>query len=377
MANKRSHLYNYHREYGKITEFAGFDMPLWYKGIVEEHNAVRNAAGLFDVSHMGRFSISGNDSTMFLNRMLPSDVRKVKVGRAFYSMLCNDNAGIIDDTVTNKVAESGYIMVVNSSNRDKDMNWLKQHRGDYSVEINDQSDNSALVAFQGPIAQQLLQKICDIDLSSVRRFGLAHCKVLGYDCIVSRTGYTGEDGYEIDVLDCPLESPEKAIEIWNNILILGKDLGVLPCGLGARDSLRLEAGMCLYGNDMDETTTPVEASLESIVSAEKPDKYIGRETIERQMKEGVKRKRIGFEMTSGGVPRHGFDIKLSGQKVGVVTSGTFSPTVKKGIGMGYVPPELSSNGTNFAVQVRNAELISMVVQPPFYDTSRYGYKRNH
>jgi aminomethyltransferase len=376
MANRRSHLYDYHREHGKITEFAGFDMPLWYTGIVEEHNAVRNAAGIFDVSHMGRFSIKGKDATAFLDHVLPSDVQKVKSARAFYSAICKEDAGILDDAVTNKLGDVDYIMVVNSSNRAKDMNWLKEHVGSFSVELDDQSDNSALIAFQGPLAQEILQKVCDLDLSLVKRFWVAHCKLLGSECLVSRTGYTGEDGFEIDVLDCPLASPEKAIKIWNEILARGKESGVLPCGLGARDSLRLEAGMCLYGNDIDETTSPVEASLEFILSREKADHYIGKDVIESQVKDGVKRKRVTFSMLSGGVPRHGFEIKLSGKNIGNVTSGTFSPTVKKGIGMGYVPSELSENGTSLSIQIRNNEQIASVVQTPFYDTTRYGFKRS-
>lgn len=375
LPNKKSHLYEYHREHGKITEFAGFDMPLWYRGIIEEHNAVRNAAGLFDVSHMGRFSVRGKDATRFLDHLFPSDVSKVKLNRAFYSMLCKENAGILDDTVTNKLGESDYIVVVNSSNREKDMNWMRSKVGNFDVEIEDDSNNSALIAFQGPLAQQLLQKICEGDLSTIRRFGLARSKVSGEDCIVSRTGYTGEDGFEIDVLDCPLDNPEKATKIWNNILSLGKEFGVLPCGLGARDSLRLEAGMCLYGNDMDETTSPVEASLESVVSTSKSEPYFGRETIERQLKEGTKRKRVAFSMQSG-VPRHGYEIKTAGQKTGVVTSGTFSPTIKKGIGMGYVPPDLASIGTTLTIQIRNAEQSANVVSPPFYDTTLFGNKRS-
>jgi aminomethyltransferase len=375
LPNKKSHLYEYHRENGKITEFAGFDMPLWYRGIIEEHNAVRNAAGLFDVSHMGRFSVRGKDATRFLDRLFPSDVSKVKLNRAFYSMLCNENAGILDDTVTNKLGESEYIVVVNSSNREKDMNWIRSKVGNFDVEIEDDSNNSALIAFQGPLAQQLLQEICEGDLSTIRRFGLARFKVSGEDCIVSRTGYTGEDGFEIDVLDCPLDNPEKATKIWNNILSLGKESGVLPCGLGARDSLRLEAGMCLYGNDMDETTSPVEASLESVVSTSKSESYFGREAIERQLKEGTKRKRVAFSMQSG-VPRHGYEIKTAGQKTGVVTSGTFSPTIKKGIGMGYVPPDLASIGTTLTIQIRNAEQSANVVSPPFYDTTLFGNKRS-
>jgi aminomethyltransferase len=375
MANRKSHLYDYHRRNSKLTEFAGYDMPLWYSGIVEEHTAVRTAAGLFDVSHMGRFEIKGSDSTRFLDHVLPSDVSRVKPGRSFYTTICREDGGIIEDTITNKLAETQYVMIVNASNKEKDFKWLERHRENSSLELSDQSDDSALIAFQGPLAQTILQKVIDVDLGSLRRLALSRCKVSGYDCIVSRTGYTGEDGFEIDVLDCPLDVPEKAVNIWNTLLSLGMEKGVIPCGLGARDTLRLEAGMCLYGNDIDETTTPVEASLDFVVSQTKQDQYIGRTVLERQLKEGTSKKRVAFSMVSGGVPRHGFEIKLANQKVGNVTSGTFSPTAKKGIGMGYVPTQLSSNGTSLTIQIRNSEQEAEVVPVPFYDTTKYGFKR--
>jgi aminomethyltransferase len=351
-------------------------MPLWYRGIVEEHNAVRNAAGLFDVSHMGRFSIKGNESTSFLNHVLPSDAKKVRENRAFYSTICNEQGGIVDDTVTNKLSETDYLMVVNAGNREKDRMWLEKYARSFSIEIQDLSDMIALIAFQGPLALSLLQKLCDIDLSSLKRFGIAYCNVTEIKCLVSRTGYTGEDGFEIGVLDSPLDDPRNALEVWNSILDIGKEKGVLPCGLGARDSLRLEAGMCLYGNDIDDTTTPVEADLEFIITIEKSEKFLGEEVIKSQLKNGTKRKRIAFSMQSGGIPRHGYDIKLAGSKVGVVTSGTFSPTVKKGIGMGYVPPELSEKGQTISVQIRTAESPATVVSTPFYDATKYGYKRS-
>ena len=372
---RKSHLYSFHLEKGKLTEFSGFDMPLWYRGIIEEHHAVRNAAGLFDVSHMGRYSIKGKDAASFLNYILPSDALKVKERRAFYSTLCNENGGIVDDTVTNKIGETDYLMVVNAGNREKDWNWLLAHSERFSVEICDFSNDIALIAFQGPLAQTLMQKLCDLELSQMKRFGLAYCNVSGIRCLVSRTGYTGEDGFELAVLDTPLGDPKKALKIWNDILDLGKEKGVLPCGLGARDSLRLEAGMCLYGNDLDDTTTPVEADLGFILTKENSDEYIGRKVIWSQLKNGTKRKRIAFSMKSGGIPRHGYEIKLAGSKIGTVTSGSFSPTIKNGIGMAYVPPEVSEKGRTISVQIRASEQPALIVGTPFYDTSKYGYKR--
>lgn len=372
---KKSHLYSYHEQNGKLTEFSGFDMPLWYSSIIEEHNAVRNSAGLFDVSHMGRFLIRGKDATAFLNHVLPSDAGRFKPNRAFYSTICNERGGIIDDAVTNKFSETDYTMVVNAANREKDMRWLNREIGTFSAVISDDSENSALMAFQGPLSPSLMQKITDIDLNSIRRFALARCNVGGVNCILSRTGYTGEDGFEITVLDTPVDDPKNAEMVWNRLLELGREGGALPCGLGARDSLRLEAGMCLYGNDIDDTTTPVEASLESVVSTDKPAEYVGKEIIESQLKGGTLRKRVAFSMLSGGIPRHGHEIKLAGSRVGTVTSGSFSPTAKKGIGMGYVPTPISEVGRMFSIQIRNEEQSASVVSTPFYDTTKYGYKR--
>jgi aminomethyltransferase len=373
---KRTQLYDYHKQYAKLMEFGGFDMPLWYKGIVDEHNAVRNSAGIFDVSHMGRFSITGEDSASFLNHILPSDVSKIKDHRAFYSTLCNDSAGIVDDTVTNKSSERNYTMVVNASNREKDWTWLDNRRANYSIEITDISDETALLAFQGPLAAELMQKVADHDLSEIRRFALMECKIDGVSCVVSRTGYTGEDGFEITVLNASTEESNNAEKIWKKLLDLGRSHGVLPCGLGARDSLRLEAGMCLYGNDIDETTTPVEAGLSSIVSTEKHEDYPGRHLIEDQIRNGSSRKRVAFSIQGGGIPRHGYEIQLAGTNIGLVTSGTFSPTLKIGIGMGYVPKSLSDIGQNFSIKAKNNELMARVVATPFYDKTKFGFSRN-
>ncbi|MHB8567790.1 MAG: glycine cleavage system aminomethyltransferase GcvT [Nitrososphaerales archaeon] len=368
-------MFEFHKDHGKITEFGGFDMPLWYRGIVEEHNAVRNAAGLFDVSHMGRFSINGPDATRFLDHVLPTKVNEVKEGRAFYSAILNENGGIVDDIVTNKYSASEYLMVVNAANRKKDLAWLSEHLERFSVEIEDVSESTALVAFQGPLAIGISQKLCDVELASLRRFSFAPCNFAGEKSLVSRTGYTGEDGVEITIFDCPINSPEKALKVWGKILTAGESTGVLPCGLGARDSLRLEAGMCLYGQDIDDTTSPLEAGLESIVSLDKADAFIGRESIEIQSKKGVSRKRASFSMLDTGIPRHGYDVTMAGKGIGLVSSGTFSPTIKKGIGMAYVPPVISATGSRFSINLRGSDKQAEVVTVPFYDTTKFGYKR--
>ena len=351
-------------------------MPLWYTGIIEEHNAVRNAAGLFDVSHMGRFLLEGGDSTRFLDYVLPTDVSRLREGRAFYSTICNQRGGIVDDIIANKFSSSEYLIVVNAANREKDFDWLNDHLPGFSARITDVSDSTALIAFQGPISLPILQRMCNIDLGAVKRFSFARCKIHEIECLVSRTGYTGEDGFEITVYDTPVDDPEKALLIWEKILEAGKNQGVLPCGLGARDSLRLEAGMCLYGQDIDDTTTPIEAGLESVVSLSKSEKFVGEDVIEKQAENGVERKRVAFLLSDSGIPRHGYEIKLSGNRVGVVTSGSFSPTIKKGIGMGYVPPLLSETGSRFSIDVRGSEKGAEVVSPPFYDPQKFGFKRN-
>jgi len=350
-------------------------MPLWYKGIIEEHSAVRNCAGLFDVSHMGRFLIEGREATNFLEYILPTNVAKVKTGRAFYSVLCNENGGIIDDTVTNKISNEKYMMVVNASNRDKDFSWLENHSRKFSIDLEDQSDEIALIAFQGPLVASLLQKICSVDLNAIKRFGLAYCQVKGKESLISRTGYTGEDGFEIAVLDTPLEDPTKAEEIWSKLLDLGREKGAMACGLGARDLLRLEAGMCLYGQDIDETTSPIEASLSNIIDLKKEVQFLGRTVIEGKVRNSTERKRVCFIMDQGGIPRHGYDIVFGGNKVGVVTSGSYSPLLKKGIGMAYVIAIRSDMGQTLSVRLKSSDRRASIVKTPFYDTSKYGYSR--
>jgi aminomethyltransferase len=369
---KRSHLYRYHKERGKIVEFAGYEMPLWYSGILEEHMAVRNSAGLFDVSHMGRFWIIGKQATNFLDHVLPSDVARVKPQRAFYSTICNDSGGIVDDTVTSKFSEEKYLMVVNAANIEKDYNWLKGRMGGFEAELHDSSEESALIAIQGPTATEILQKVSRVNLQDVKRFGVVESVISGESCILSRTGYTGEDGFEIAVPNCPRDSPEKVEKIWDAILA---NETVIPCGLGARDLLRLEAGMCLYGQDLDDSTTPIEASISFVVGRDKKADYAGKEIIERQLKEGTQRKRVSFFMISDGIPRHGYEITFAGNKIGEVTSGSFSPILKKGIGMAYTHPEFSEIGSKFSVKLRNIDRPAEVVKTPFYDTDKFGYAR--
>ena len=349
-------------------------MPLWYSSLSEEHMAVLNAAGLFDVSHMGRIMIRGRVASDFVSHLLPTNCNKIQFGRCFYSVNCSEQGGIIDDVVTSKFSPSQFYMVVNAGNRAKDFAWLQGVSSSYDVSLEDVSDASALIAFQGPLATSLLQQAAENNISNLKRFSFARAIVFGLECIVSRTGYTGEDGYEITVLDSPISDSTKVLKIWNGLLALGKTKGVLPCGLGARDTLRLEAGLCLYGQDIDEDTSPLEASLDNVIDFDNRD-FIGKKTLEMQRESGFERKRIAFAMLDPGIPRHSFEVKSAGVPVGKVTSGSYSPLLKKGIGMAYVPPNLSLVGQKLSIVIRGSDKISEVSSLPFYDTSRYGYKR--
>lgn len=371
---RKSHIYQYHKENAKMTEFSGFDMPLWYRGIIEEHMAVRNAAGLFDVSHMGRFWIRGEGATDFLSYALPTNSGPIKDKRAFYSTICNDRGGIVDDMIADKFARDRYLMVVNAGNREKDFSWLEALTSGFQVKLEDISNNSALLAFQGPLASNILQQLTNVNLSEVRRFAFTEGLVAGERSLLSRTGYTGEDGFEIAIYDTPVDSPDKALKVWNEILSAGAGSGVLPCGLGARDSLRLEAGMCLYGQDIDVSTTPVEAGLEFVINLDGRE-FVGRSKISEQLNSGTNRKRVAFSMIDPGIPRHGFNLTFADQSVGAVTSGTFSPILKRGIGMGYIKPPLASLGQRISVDLRGSGKTAVNVSTPFYDTSLYGYKR--
>ncbi len=371
---RKSHLYQFHEDNGKITEFSGFDMPLWYSGIIEEHMAVRNAAGLFDVSHMGRIWIKGEEATEFLSYVLPTNTTNVKDGRAFYSTICNPEGGIVDDIITDRFSANEYLMVVNAGNREKDFAWLKKYASGFEVELDDFSNDSALMALQGPLARKILQKTSSVDLSTVKRFAISEAEIAGESSLVARTGYTGEDGFEITVFDTPVDTPDRALKVWNEILRLGEIEGILPCGLGARDSLRLEAGMCLYGQDIDDEISPVEADLAHVISQDTRD-FVGKEVLTKQLNSGTDRKRVAFSLQEPGIPRHGFPLSFSGKSVGIVTSGTFSPLLKIGIGMGYIPTPLTIAGQTISVDIRNSSKLAKVVAVPFYDTSKYGYKR--
>jgi len=361
----RTQLYDFHRKHGKLVLFAGFEMPVWYKGIIQEHLAVRNGVGIFDVSHMGRVLITGREAEEFLNYVTTNDVSKLTPMSAQYSTMCNEQGGIKDDFVVSKLEEEKFFMVYNASNRAKNFKWLTKQSKNFNVKVEDVSDEIAMFAVQGPKAEQTLQKVSCEDLSKVRRFKCIWTKIAGEEGFASRTGYTGEDGFEVFIWNAPLSNPEKALKAWEAVLEAGKEFGIEPCGLGARDTLRLEAGMCLYGNDIDEQTTPLEARISFVVKFHKQD-FIGKEALLKQKEQGLKRKRVGLTVLERGIPRPHQEVFKNGKRIGEVTSGTFSPLLKKGIAMAYVSSEHAKEGTQVSIKIRDKHVKAEIVKLPFY-----------
>jgi aminomethyltransferase len=370
----KTQLHKYHLQHGKVVEFAGFEMPIWYKGIIPETIAVRNQVGFFDVSHMGRAITQGASAEAFLNFVTTNDVSALKPGQAHYTLLCNENGGIKDDIIVLRLEPERFVVVFNAGNRKKDTDWLKARAVRSHADFTDVSNETALVSLQGPKAQATLEKLSKIDLSKVPRFGCVETEINGVNCLVSRTGYTGEDGFEILVWECSLSSSGRAEDVWNSILSSGREFGIEPCGLGSRDVLRLEAGMCLYGNDIDENTSPYEARLGFTVKLTKSD-FIGKIALEKQKAKGTKLLRIGLRAIAQGVPRPGYEILKDANTIGKLTSGTFSPTLNCGIGMAYVPREYAIDGQSLGIMIRERRLDAVVTKFPFYPTDRYGWQR--
>lgn len=371
---RRIHLYKFHSQNGKMSLFAGFEMPIWYRGIVSEHMAVRNKVGIFDVSHMGRALVTGPEAEAFLNYVTTNDVVALSPLCAHYSLMCNEQGGIMDDFVLSRLEEEKFLMVYNASNRDKDFKWLTTHSRGFNVNVKEVSDSIAMFAVQGPKAEETLQKISIENLGRIERFNCGWTKLAGVDASVSRTGYTGEDGFEVFVWNTSLLNPHKAEKVWNAVLEAGQEAGIEPCGLGARDTLRLEAGMCLYGNDIDEKTDPFEARLGFVVKLEKGN-FIGRDALIKRKTEGLKRKRVGIRMLERGIPRRHCEVWRDEEKVGLVTSGTLSPVLKCGIAMAYVFKENAVDGEEVMVKIRNKRVKAEIVRFPFYDTTQYGFRR--
>lgn len=345
----------------RMVPFAGWEMPVQYSGINQEHQAVRERVGMFDISHMGKFEITGPEVISRLQKLVPSDLSQLQPGQAQYTVLLNANGGILDDLIIyhqgeTAMGEQRIITIVNAATTDKDKAWLTAHLDFPGITFTDRSPTQSLLAIQGPMAVKTLQTFVQEDLASVGRFGHLNGTVLGEPGFLARTGYTGEDGFEVMV------APEVGQSLWRSLL----DAGVTPCGLGARDTLRLEAAMMLYGPDMDESTTPLEAGLGWLVHLDRKGDFLGRSVLEEQQQTGLSRKVVGLQMEGRNIARHDYPVLHDGKPVGMVTSGTLSPTLKRAIALAYVPPELSKVGQELAVEIRGKACPAQVVKRPFY-----------
>ncbi len=343
----------------KMVEFAGYNMPVSYTGLNDEHITVRTKAGIFDVSHMGEFFITGKGALPLIQKVTSNDASVLTPGKVQYSCLPNDKGGIVDDLLVYKINDEKYLVVVNASNMEKDWNWVESHNDSGAI-MNNVSDATSLLAIQGPRATAILQKLTPVDLSQIPYYTFAlgtFCRV--DDVIISNTGYTGAGGFEIYCKN------EDARKFWDAILEAGKEEGIKPAGLGARDTLRLEMGFCLYGNDIDDTTSPIEAGLGWITKFTK--KFTNSDALLEQKEKGVSRKLVGFKMIDKGIPRHGYEITdAAGNSIGIVTSGTQSPSLQQAIGMGYVKTELSKPGSEIFIKIRDKLIKTAVTKIPFY-----------
>ena len=363
MPLKKTAFYDIHRRLGaKIVAFAGFEMPVQYSGILDEHRHVRTAVGVFDVSHMGEFEVRGRGALAFVQSVTINDASRLQPGRVQYSAMCYDDGGIVDDLLVYHMGDH-FMLVVNAANIAKDFAWLQSHRsGD--VTLTDRSDEYSLLAIQGPMSLATVRKLTSADLTGLAYYHYLQTPVCGVPMIVSRTGYTGELGFELYFSS----DTRTGAAVWNAVMDAGKEFGIAPVGLGARDTLRLEMGYCLYGHDIDQTTHPLEAGLGWITKLEKGE-FVGRRAIMAAKSAGLKRKLVGFALADNAFPRQGYPLHASGREVGAVTSGTFSPSLEKGIGMGYVESSLSQPGTEISVLVRNRECGARVAQLPFIKKS--------
>jgi aminomethyltransferase len=353
-------LHAWHLAHGaRIVPFGGWAMPVQYpSGILAEHRATRAAAGLFDISHMGRVEVTGPDAAALLQGTTTNDVNALAPGRAQYSLLCNAAGGTLDDLIVCRLADR-YLVVVNAGNRGRDLAWWRERARGLDVALVDRTADVAMIALQGPAAETLLQPICDVPLNQMRYYTATQSRVGGYSVLLARTGYTGEDGFEL------MPSRDDALGLWTALLERTEPVTLQPAGLGARDTLRLEAGMALYGHELTDAITPLEAGLGRFVKLDKGD-FVGRAALAAQQRAGPARQLVGFEMTGSAIPRQGYPIVAGEREVGVVTSGTFGPSVERAIGMGYVPPSMAREGTELAVVVRGRPAAARVCALPFW-----------
>ncbi|WP_026709858.1 glycine cleavage system aminomethyltransferase GcvT [Flavobacterium filum] len=357
---KNTALTHIHESLGaKMVPFAGFNMPVQYEGVTAEHETVRNGVGVFDVSHMGEFLLTGPNALALIQKVTSNDASTLTIGRAQYSCLPNAEGGIVDDLIVYRMKEEQYLLVVNASNIEKDWNWISSHN-DLGVDMKNLSDDYSLLAIQGPKAVEAMQALTSVNLSEIKYYHFEVADFAGIEhVIISATGYTGSGGFEIYCKNSEVE------QIWNKVFEAGAPFGIKPIGLAARDTLRLEMGFCLYGNDINDSTSPLEAGLGWITKFTKD--FVNSENLKKQKEEGVSRKLVGFELLERGIPRHDYEIvDANGNNIGIVTSGTMAPTVGKGIGMGYVKTEHSAIDSEIYIQIRNNKVLAKVVKMPFY-----------
>ncbi len=359
----KTFLYDNHVKLGaKMVDFAGWDMPVQYTSIIEEHNNVRNNAGLFDVSHMGEIFVYGKDAVAFLQTLVPQDIEKIIDKKAKYCQLTNENGGIIDDLFIYKLKENNYLLVVNASRADVDYNWIKDHSSNFDVVVDNLSSELSMVALQGPKASDILEKVGLSKENQPRTMYIMQAPLLGVETYISRTGYTGEDGFEIIIQN------NKVSELWDTILEKGKEFGILPIGLGARDTLRLESAMSLYGHELNEETTPVEATIAWSIDKDKAADYIGKDVIQKQLIEGVEKKLIAFKMIDRGIARHEYPICLNGEEIGYVTSGCIAPFISQNIGLGYVQTNKNLKiDDNIQIMIRNKLYNAVITSKKFIE----------
>jgi aminomethyltransferase len=359
-ALKRTPIYDEHRAAGgKLIPFAGWEMPVQYEtGIVREHQAVRDGAGLFDVSHMGELEIRGPGALDLVQYVTTNDASTLEVGQAQYSVLCTEAGTALDDCLVYRFADR-FMIVTNASNHGQDRAWIERHAGGFDVEVVDRSDETGLLALQGPNAQAILGRLTDTDLDGIGYYRFAEGDVAGHPTVISRTGYTGEDGFELYL------PAAASADVWRRLMAAGSDEGLLPVGLGARDSLRLEMGYILYGNDLDERRTPLEAGLGWVVKLDKGE-FLGRRALETQKQIGLRERLVGFSLRERGFPRHGYEVRAGGEAVGEVTSGLLSPSLDRGVGLAYVAVEAAKPGTAVDIMIRGKPVPAEVTRPPFY-----------
>ncbi len=360
MELKRTPIYAEHAAAkAKLIDFGGWEMPVQYAGVIEEHQTVRTKAGLFDVSHMGEIDVRGPQALELVNHWITNDVNRIADGQILYSPMCYPNGGIVDDLLVYRYSPEHIYLVVNASNTDKDFAWMQEQAQGFNAELHNVSPETAQLALQGPLAEKILQKLTNVELSAIRYYWFRHGQIAGVECLISRTGYTGEDGFEFYF------APEKAAELWRKVLEAGKPEGIQPIGLGARDTLRFEARLPLYGNELGPEISPLEAGLGIFVKLNKPE-FNGKEALVKQKEAGLSRKLVGLEMIERGIARSHYPIQKDGQDVGFVTSGSYSPTLNKNIALGLIQSDLAVLGEEMDVMIRNKPVKAKVIPTPFY-----------